>query len=79
MPTAARRYARYRWAIYAKIGVLTYTINGISTLNLLFFGKPCSRHLSLYVSDVTTACENLIAVLREHLHQLKISGAWRQL
>ena len=79
MTTPARRYARYRWAIYSKLGLIRFTICGLSGLRYIAQNQPHSREIAFYLEDTCRALESLREVLTNHLALLKGTGAWRHL
>ena len=79
MTTPARRYARYRWAVYSKIGLIIFAQKGLSGLFQIIYSKPNSRDLHSRILGVENALEHLRQGLLAHLAYMKATGSWKTL
>ena len=79
MTTPARRYARYRWKLYGKLGVIRHTECALHGLREIIRGTPHSHNIEEVLMDVEVHLSRLRDSIKTHLTLLRNTKTWRQL
>ena len=79
MTTPARRYARYRWILYGKLGTITAAEHTLASLREVTRGKPYSADIELAVLNAEDCFTALRLVINQHLQNLHTSKKWKEL
>jgi hypothetical protein len=79
MTTPAKRYARYRWVLYGKLGALTVAEKTLAGLREVTRGRPYSADIEPAVINAEDCFTALRGVINQHLKNLHTSKTWRQL
>ena len=79
MTTPAKRYARYRWVLYGKLGALTAAQKTLAGLREVTRGTPYSADIEPAILNAEDCFTALRGVIEQHLEALHTSRTWRQL